>query len=235
MSAWYFTWKKKAFSNKPGNHLCQIKIDGPSRLWVISELYSPLQETGSPFLYGINLDCLVTIHTCESRLNFLNLEAVRGQKQRIARCPSRTLLRLRLPKMTCYIMVCRTHRYPRILSCWMTYCVRNIDLTSLSLHFQQARNSTRGHEHIGPWEVVGFWIKISSWSCNGISLFSVSIPASLLSKWISPLLDNSNCQHRVIHAGRSAFEKRASIRLNTFEWLAMTFPPTGSCAFRRSI
>jgi hypothetical protein len=44
MSAYYFAWKKRTFSNELDNHLCQIRIRDSSRSWVISEVCSLLQE-----------------------------------------------------------------------------------------------------------------------------------------------------------------------------------------------
>jgi hypothetical protein len=66
--------------NELGNYLSQIRIGGPSRSQVISELCSPLQERRFSFLEGRNLECLIAIHTCELHLNFLSFEVFEGQK-----------------------------------------------------------------------------------------------------------------------------------------------------------
>jgi hypothetical protein len=129
MSASYFVWKKRMFSNELGNHLCQIRIDGPSRSWVISEFCSPLQKTRSPFLYDRNLEYFIAIHICDFHLNFLSFEAFEWPKSgRMFAAPSGTLLNVRLPKMKHHIITRCNDRYPWILYCWIAYFVGNTNL-----------------------------------------------------------------------------------------------------------
>jgi hypothetical protein len=71
---------KRAFSNKLGNHLCQIKLGGSSRSWVISELCSTLQGKPSSFASVRDPGCLIAIHTFEFHLNFLGFEVFGDQK-----------------------------------------------------------------------------------------------------------------------------------------------------------